>query len=89
VPISFVLLGVFAYRPLVAYRPILASIDSFGGNSGGNFLNETMPRDADHRTSDGRDTGAALGRVPILAAFSCPARNGPSRGRASAFLLSA
>jgi hypothetical protein len=45
VPISFVLLGVFAYRPLVAYRPILASIDSFGGNSGGNFLNETMPRD--------------------------------------------
>ena len=39
--------------------------------------------------SDGRDTGAALGRVPILAAFSCPVRYRPGRGRTGAFLFSA
>jgi hypothetical protein len=38
--------GVFGHRPSAAYRPIRASTDSFGGNSGGNFLeHKTMPRD--------------------------------------------
>src|SRR5262249_31878239 len=38
---------VFGYRPRAAYRPIRASIDSFGGNSGGNFLaHKTKPATA-------------------------------------------
>jgi len=43
---QYCFVGVFGCRTRVAYRPIVASIDSFGGNSGGNFLeHKTMPRD--------------------------------------------